>query len=102
MHRKLLLALALTIGAMTGCGGAGYGGGYYVRTPPPPPPRYGAVGYAPGPGYVWIDGYWDRRGSQWYWSNGSWMRPPRPRAVWVPHNWRRHGDGYRFYRGHWR
>src|SRR5579863_7818110 len=27
-------------------------GGYYVAAPPPPP-RYGVVGYAPGPGYVW-------------------------------------------------
>jgi hypothetical protein len=60
------------------------------------------MGYAPGPGYVWTDGYWDLRGSNWYWRPGTWMRPPRGRTVWVPNEWRREGGRYRLYRGHWR
>ena len=82
---------------LTGCAG----GGMYVRSGPPAP-RYGVVGYAPGPGYMWTDGYWDWRGSNWYWVNGRWMRPPRGRAVWVRPEWRHEGRAWRFHRGYWR
>jgi len=79
------------------------GGGYVAyRVPAPPPPQVGAVGFAPGPGYVWIDGFWDLRGSRWVWVNGRWSRPPRAGAVWVPDRWDRHGERWRYNRGHWR
>ena len=80
------------------------GQGYMAyRVPAPPPPRVaGPMGYAPGPGYVWIDGFWDLRGSRWVWVNGRWGRPPRRGAVWVPERWERHGEGYRHNRGYWR
>ena len=74
---------------------------YAVRSGPPPP-RAGFVGRAPGPGYVWCDGYWDWRGGRWFWMNGFWQRPPRVHAVWVPAYWELHGRGYRFHRGKWR
>jgi hypothetical protein len=52
--KRLLLMSTLALGAIvTGCAGSG---GYVVRYGPPPPPRYGAMGYAPGPGFVWTDG----------------------------------------------
>lgn len=104
MKSKLLPAAIVLFGtALAGCAA----GGYYVQTPPPPP-RYGVLGYAPGPGYVWTEGYWDWRGGGWRWVEGRWMRPPRPRAVWVPGRWvENRGRGhdrtrYRFQRGHWR
>ena len=56
--KRLLLTGTVFLGTiLTGCAG----GGYYAsaRIGPPPPPRYGVMGYAPGPGYVWTDGYWD-------------------------------------------
>jgi hypothetical protein len=99
--KKLLLTSAVLMGTfLTACAG----GGYYAsaRIGPPPPPRYGVMGYAPGPGYVWTEGFWDLRGSRWYWTQGAWMRPPRARAVWVPNEWRRENGRYRLYRGHWR
>jgi hypothetical protein len=99
MKRQLLCAAFLLAGTMlTGC--AGYGG-YYVRQGPPPP-RYGVTGYAPGPGYVWTDGYWQWRNRDWQWAPGRWVRPPRPHAVWESPRWDRDGRGYRFHRGHWR
>jgi hypothetical protein len=99
MKRKLLGAVFVLAGALlTGC--AGYGG-YYARQGPPPP-RYGAIGYAPGPGYVWTDGYWQWSNRDWRWAPGRWMRPPRPHAVWVSPRWDREGRGYRFHRGYWR
>ena len=95
-QRILLLTLILAGAALSACGG-----GYYVRVAPPVP-RYGVVGYAPGPGYVWTDGYWDWRGGNWAWVGGSWRRPPRRGAAWAPAHWDRHGRGYRFVPGHWR
>jgi hypothetical protein len=85
---------------MTSCAGHAY---YSYGVPPLPPPRaVGAVGIAPGPGYVWIDGFYDLRGTAWVWMPGYWARPPRPGAAWVRPYWEPHGRGYRFHRGHWR
>jgi hypothetical protein len=100
--KRLLLIGAMSMAAILAACGGGYYSGGYVRYGPPPPPRYGVVGYAPGPGYVWCDGYWDRRGSQWGWVAGTWQRPPRPRAAWVAGSWREERGGWRFRRGYWR
>jgi hypothetical protein len=80
------------------------GGGYVAyRVSAPPPPRVvGALGYAPGPGYVWMDGFWDLRGTNWIWVDGRWGRPPRGGAVWVPDRWERHGNHWRREHGRWR
>src|SRR5687767_6382917 len=101
MRQKLLIAAFVLGGTvMAGCAG---GGGYYssIRYGPPAP-RYGAIGYAPGPGYVWTDGYWDWRGNNWRWMNGRWMRPPNARARWVAPRWYQQGRGWRMQRGYWR
>src|SRR5215475_10735681 len=98
--KKLLLMSTVMLGTiLSACGGGGY---YTARFGPPPPPRYAVIGVAPGPGYVWTNGYWDRRGSSWGWVDGRWMRPPRGRAVWVPNEWRNEGGRYRMHRGYWR
>jgi len=60
------------------------------------------MGYAPGPGYVWTDGYWDQRGGRWVWINGRWLRPPHRRATWVPGTWVQDHHRWRFRRGYWR
>lgn len=99
MNKAILPIALLMLGSLAACAGPHQ---YYGRIPPPPPPRYGAYGYAPGPGYVWTDGFWDLRGSRWVWVSGRWLRPPRPRAMWVPGHWKQYGNGYRFNRGYWR
>ena len=106
MKQKLLVA-AMVVGGtlLSGCavGGRGYyGSGAYVRYGPPAPRYYGAIGRAPGPGYVWADGYYDWRGNSYYWNNGRWMRPPRNRSVWVSPMWRQDRGGWRQSRGYWR
>jgi hypothetical protein len=60
------------------------------------------MGFAPGPGYVWTDGYWDWRGGNWVWINGRWLRPPHRRAVWVPGTWVEDHHRWSFRRGYWR
>jgi len=100
MRRNVFGAgLILFAGLLGACGG-GYNYGY-VRYGPPAP-RYGVVGYAPGPGYVWTDGYWGWRGGRYVWVPGRWLRPPHARAVWVPGAWSRDGHGWRFQEGYWR
>lgn len=100
MKKLLLLGTALIGTVLTGCAG----GGYYAsaRFGPPPPPRYGIVGRPPGPGFMWTDGYWDRRGGSWFWVGGRWLRPPHGRARWEPGHWRQDGNRWRFERGRWR
>jgi hypothetical protein len=60
------------------------------------------MGFAPGPGYVWTDGYWDWRGGNWVWITGRWLRPPHRRAVWVPGVWVEDHHRWSFRRGYWR
>ena len=65
---------------------------------PPPPPR---VVYlrpaAPGPEFVWIDGYWYPSGHRYLWHEGYWMRPPHDGYIWIAP---RH-DGREYFAGHW-
>ncbi len=100
--RSVVLVAALAgVGTLIGCGG---GGPYYagVTVGPPAPLVYGPVGVAPGPGYVWTDGFYDWNGGAWRWHSGRWARPPYPRARWIRPRYQRHGHGYRMYPGHWR
>jgi hypothetical protein len=68
----------------------------------PPAPIHRVVGVAPGPGYVWTNGYHEWVGERYVWHEGEWVRPPRPHAVWVEHRWDHRHGGYVFVRGHWR
>jgi hypothetical protein len=58
-------------------------GGEVVVDSDPPPPQYEVVGVAPGPGYVWIGGYYHWAGARWVWYGGHYERPPHPGARWV-------------------
>lgn len=40
---------------------------------PPPAPIYEHRTIAPGPGHLWIDGYWDWTGAGWTWLGGAWL-----------------------------
>lgn len=98
----IVTGILLASSAMMACG-PGYRNGYVAyAAPPPPAPYVGAVGYAPGPGYVWIDGFWDLRGSRWAYVNGRWASPPHRGARWDRDRWERHGGQWRYHRGHWR
>jgi len=103
MKSAVLTGILLASSAMVACGG-GYRASYVAYSVPPPPAPYvvGAVGYAPGPGYVWVDGFWNLNGGRWAWVNGRWAAPPHPHAVWERDRWERHGNGWRYHRGHWR
>ncbi len=100
IKRAVLAGVLLASSMLTACASQAY---VAYRVPAPPPPlAVGAVGYAPGPGVVWVDGFWDLHGSRWVWVSGEWRRPPRARAVWVRSYWEPHGRSWRFHRGYWR
>lgn len=100
--RNVLLSGVLAASALlAGCAPHAYVAAY-VPGPPPSPYVVGAVGYAPGPGYVWADGFWDLRGGRWVWAEGYWARPPHPHAYWVPAHWVQRNHGWRRVEGHWR
>ena len=100
MKRKLLPLAAVVLGTILSA--CAVNGAYVSRYGPPPPPTYGIVGVAPGPGFVWTDGFWDWRGSNWFWVSGRWVRPPHSRAVWVPGNWTQVHGRWMLRRGYWR
>jgi len=90
--KKLLACLLLAGGCLIGQVGIG------IEIGAPPPPRVVRVRpVAPGPGYLWVDGYWYAEGHRWRWHNGYWTRPPYEGAHWVAP---RH-DGQRFFAGYW-
>ncbi|HJL50377.1 MAG TPA: hypothetical protein RMG45_31225 [Polyangiaceae bacterium LLY-WYZ-15_(1-7)] len=94
--RRLLLLVGLALA--TGCGGYVYAT-TTVRAPPTPyvevaPP-------APGPAYVWVDGYWQWTGVQYVWVRGYWAVPPQPGFVWSPAGWILDGGTYVFVHGRW-
>ena len=92
-----LLVLALLLGA--GLAGAQE---VIIRTPPPRPVHVGVIGVAPGPGFVWVEGYHSWNGGAYVWVPGRWMRRPRPAAVWVAPHYRPERGGWVFVPGHWR
>ena len=85
MKKSLLLGVAVLGTILTGCAvGNGYAA---VRFGPPPAPRYGIVGYAPGPGFVWTEGYWDWRGARWFWMRSEERRVGKEcRSRWSPYH----------------
>jgi hypothetical protein len=99
MKSAVLTGILLASAAMVACGGQ-----YTAYAVPAPPAPYvvGAVGYAPDPGYVWVDGFWNLNGGRWAWVNGRWAVPPRRHSAWEPDRWERHGNGWRYHRGRWR
>ena len=76
-------------------------GRVYVRVAPPAP-IIETRAVAPGPGYLWLPGFYRWNGAAYAWAPGRWERAPRARAVWVPGRWVRERRGWYFVEGHWR
>ena len=98
MKRSWLLPLSFAVISLAGCGA----GVTYYAPVPPPPLQVEAYGLSPGPGNVWINGYWGYEGGHHVWHGGHWEKPPRPNAHYVAARWDRKGDQYAFREGHWK
>ena len=51
----------------------------------------------PGPGYVWVEGYWYPVRGRYVWHRGYWTRPPYGGAAWVGPRY----EDRRYYHGYW-
>jgi hypothetical protein len=92
-----LAALPLAAGCASG-----YGYGEVYADVAPPAVIVESRGIAPGPDYVWIDGYhrWD--GHHYNWVHGRWERPPSANLTWAPGRWEQTDRGWLWYEGRWR
>lgn len=91
----LLLALAPAANAQLSVGIA-------VNLAPPPLPVYEQPP-CPGPGYIWIPGYWswDADDGDYYWVPATWAFAPMTGLLWTPGWWGWNGGGYYWHDGYW-
>jgi len=66
----------------------------------PPDPLYEQMSASPGPGWVWIDGYWHWDGAEWVWVPGRWEHQ-QDGYVYVQPDYDYAGDRYVYTPGYW-
>jgi|HubBroStandDraft_6_1064221.scaffolds.fasta_scaffold28743_3 hypothetical protein len=74
--------------------------GVYIGTAPPPL-RYEVRPAIPGPGYSWVDGYWNWSGHRYVWVPGVWRRPPFEGGYWTHPHYDHYDHGWEYNEGHW-
>ncbi len=75
--------------------------GVSVTFGPPPLPVY-AQPFCPGPGFVWVPGYWAWDPAVgYYWVPGIWVLAPFVGALWTPGYWAWSNGVYVWYEGYW-
>jgi WXXGXW repeat (2 copies) len=74
--------------------------GVTVNVAPPPLPVY-AQPAIPGPGYVWMPGYWAWGPDGYYWVPGTWVMPPEVGLLWTPGYWGWSNGIYIWHAGYW-
>jgi hypothetical protein len=67
----------------------------------PPPLREEAIIVAPGPGFIWVGGYWRWSGGNYSWVSGHWARA-RAGSRWEAGRWERRGHRWVWRKGRWR
>lgn len=93
---SLVLALALSGTAFASSGSVFVS----VNFAPPPLPVYEQP-LCPGPGYIWVPGYWGYGPDGYYWVPGTWVLAPFIGALWTPGYWGWTGAVYVWHRGYW-
>ena len=99
MRRWILGASLSSLFLLAGCASGRVA--LYARTAPPPL-QAESFGSAPGPDYVWMNGYWGYRGDDYVWIPGRWEKPPRGHRHWEAGRWEHRGDRYVWRDGQWR
>ncbi len=74
--------------------------GVYIG-PTPPPMRYEARPPAPGPGFAWVDGFYEPWQGGYRWHPGYWNQPPYAGAYWNHPHYDHYNEGWRFHEGYW-
>lgn len=74
--------------------------GVSVRVGPPELPVY-AQPSCPGPGFLWVPGYWAYGPEGYFWVPGTWVEPPEVGLLWTPGYWGWEEDAYVWHAGYW-
>jgi WXXGXW repeat (2 copies) len=74
--------------------------GISVRVGPPVLPVY-VQPICPGPGYIWVPGYWAYGPDGYFWVPGTWVVPPEIGLLWTPGYWGWEDGFYRWHVGYW-
>jgi hypothetical protein len=100
----LFLAIALLVAIPAASPGAfaqiSVGIGITVGFAPPPLPVY-VQPVIPGPGFIWVPGYWAYGDDGYYWVPGTWVEPPTVGLLWTPGYWGWNGGEFVFNEGYW-
>jgi WXXGXW repeat (2 copies) len=59
---------------------------FSITIGPPPLPVYEQPP-VPGPGYLWVPGYWSYGPYGYFWVPGTWLQPPEVGLLWTPGYW---------------
>ncbi|HUL02046.1 MAG TPA: hypothetical protein VLV16_02315 [Gemmatimonadales bacterium] len=95
-----ILGASLAICAAAACAeGMTLGVVYADRRPPPP--RVEVIAQSPGPGFVWIAGYWSWRSDDYYWTPGHWERAKHGYNRWESGHWQHRHNRWYWVEGHW-
>ena len=96
VFRLILIAVAIATFSTTSFGAVFVS----VNIAPPVLPVY-TQPVCPGPGYIWVPGYWAYGEFGYYWVPGTWVLAPFVGALWTPGYWG-WGDGvYLWHEGSW-
>jgi len=96
---RTIISIALSL--CLGCAARVYTHGSALVVGEPPPVRLtDAVPISPGPGYVWVGGYWAWDGGQYLWQEGRYVRL-RHGYVYHRPRWVHRGRRYLFVPGTW-
>jgi hypothetical protein len=74
--------------------------GISVRIGPPVLPVY-VQPICPGPGYIWVPGYWAYGPDGYFWVPGTWVEPPEVGLLWTPGYWGWQDHFYIWHAGYW-
>ncbi len=96
------VALSAALVGLAACAPLPPPGAMFVAVGPPAYYQAEAIGVAPGPGYVFVRGYWEWGGAAYRWVPGRWEARPHPRARWEEGRWRRARGGWYWVPGRWR
>jgi hypothetical protein len=95
------LLLAVLVMAAPAPSSAQVAVGISVTIAPPALPVY-VQPICPGPGFIWIPGYWAWDPEfGYYWVPGTWVIAPYQGLLWTPGYWGWYNGAYVWYEGYW-
>src|SRR5215831_9252671 len=96
----LVISASLAVGALTLPTAAIAQIELTVMIAPPPIPVYEQP-QIPGPGYLWVPGYWSYGPYGYFWVPGTWVEPPAVGLLWTPGFWGWSEGFYVWNPGYW-